>query len=353
MPTLLSVISDHNIPNLLVAKHYQPERHIFLTTQQMQQRAKHLKKALNLSSKNLISINIPDEDFKGIQDVLAAHISKINNFPIIINLTGGTKLMALSIYDFFTNLVSTNHENVKFVYLPINSNEIIIINGHKREKLTSKIETVVEYLHTYGIDILCHRDPAQKDHVFAIFKTKQKQQFPPIVNQITHDYLNRGEWFEDYLYWKIKSDMQLDNSHIKCGVKIRLDEDSSHLIPHYNDNEIDVLFVFKNNLYIVEAKTRMKKDFQTQVYYKLASFYLNMGLSAKTYLCHLSQQPISDLHGKMIEILKNRLSYQDNSHKSELQNIYIEQFKRKSLKISGIFDKNFFLDPNHSFAGKF
>ncbi len=46
MPTLLSIISDHNIPNFLVAKHFSPSHHIFLVTPGMEPKAQHLKNAL-------------------------------------------------------------------------------------------------------------------------------------------------------------------------------------------------------------------------------------------------------------------------------------------------------------------
>jgi len=55
-----------------------------------------------------------------------------------------------------------------------------------------------------------------------------------------------GDWFEEYIYFKIKTELHLDESEIATGL---------NLIKENTPNEIDVIFIFDHKLYIIECKT--------------------------------------------------------------------------------------------------
>ncbi len=83
---------------------------------------------------------------------------------------------------------------------------------------------------------------------------------------------------EDYIYFKIKDDLNLNENQIKLGIHINFQKDNSPV----SENELDVVFVKDNFLYIIESKLYNKN--KNNNYYKLSSFHINIPYNLKIFL---------------------------------------------------------------------
>lgn len=108
-----------------------------------------------------------------------------------------------------------------------------------------------------------------------------------IVNANRPDYMLpdknylMGGWFEEWMYLCIKKELSLKNSHIGINLKIKNQASQKR---SESDNEIDIAFVYRNNLYIIECKVYFNKQVNakkiTDVIYKISSVRQSLGLKA-------------------------------------------------------------------------
>jgi len=114
---------------------------------------------------------------------------------------------------------------------------------------------------------------------------------PRKLNKYETKYLS-GDWFEEYIYYRIKSELSLDDTEIGTGY---------NLIKQGTPNEIDVLFVYHHKLYIIECKTSVielktlpdgtRKEFKLlpEVIYKSDALRNKFGLFAHTSIFTLGE----------------------------------------------------------------
>lgn len=139
------------------------------------------------------------------------------------------------------------------------------------------------------------------------FDTKQATK----IDKYEVRYLT-GDWFEEYIYYKVKEELSLSDSEIGKGYKLTKD-----IVP----NEIDVLFIYEHKLYIIECKTsfyhsvafieekdgekkeRIKqKNLLPEIIYKSDALRTKFGLFANTSVFTLS--PLKDDNNEIIKNLK-------------------------------------------------
>ena len=113
-----------------------------------------------------------------------------------------------------------------------------------------------------------------------------------------------GAWFEDYCYWRLKKEFELNDDAICKSAKIFRGESVQH------DNEIDVMFIRNNELYIFECKisitttpTESDKDVLDKYMYKLAAIAKDYGFRPKSYILTLQniKQKWSDMSLSNVE----------------------------------------------------
>ena len=221
---------------------------------------------------------------------------------IIVNLTGGTKIMTLSVFDFFKD-----EPNVDIYYVT-GSGKCYqkIVAGGCEEKTFSQSILLEEYLKAYGFSITKSKPSGisfettkktykhyleglfekYKDAVVFINLNRKRviagddfyrvsdflraiEYVPQVPNELSKTetkYLS-GEWFEEYVGTKIKNDLQLSDKNIFVGTtyyktitpKQDLNSVSDLLgvedCEKKPDNELDVIFVKDNTFYVVECKT--------------------------------------------------------------------------------------------------
>ena len=228
----------------------------------------------------------------------------------IVNLTGGTKIMSLIVYDFFRKL------NSSFYYIPIGKNTYCNIEEENMHALQYRI-SLREYFTLYGLHYECDNALLKDAETTFQFFEKQKKQKFYLSGEIKKSYQAEtatdkkyyaGEWFEEYTYLRIKKELNLREQDIAMSLKIYR-EDAQN-----NDNEIDVAFMYENTLYIIECKVSMlgygKKPQQTieEFLYKLAAISKDFGLIVRPYIFTLHKMeelPDGSLKGlqKRMQIL--------------------------------------------------
>ena len=118
MTTLLSLIGEQPIPNLLPVRALQPDENILVYTGRTKPVARRLRKLISGSSDLKNDLQVAPYDFEG---ALRAMQRRLEGVPdVIFNLTGGTKMMALAAYA----LASQRQAN--FVYLESEKHRAIL-----------------------------------------------------------------------------------------------------------------------------------------------------------------------------------------------------------------------------------
>ncbi len=293
-PILVSIISEQTIPNLLIIKHFfnEVKGNIFLTTQQMEtqnlatSRSNWISNAGTLHFNQIQKIILKEDNYVFNIQQLKAIIN--GNEKYILNITGGTKIMTLSAYDFFKNL-----PNCRIIYLPIQQNTIHQIFPEVENTSISVQLTVDEYLKAYGLNFIANRPVYDAELVNLIMKKARGYHFD--INRLNADYENEhrnyftGGWFEEFVYYKLIDDLKLKEDEIKLNVKINYHYKAEE---HNIDNEFDVIFVYQNSIYLIECKTSLGRNTYQNLLdaiTKLGSVKQNFGLNCKSYLLTLSE----------------------------------------------------------------
>lgn len=366
---LISITSYQTIPNVLFIKEVKDvDKYVFIITNQMKQQYENIVKAVRIKRQSE-SILVDAFSLKDIKKELQQY-SFLEDDEYIINVTGGTKVMSLGVYQFFSQM-----KNVKMYYLPIKDNTYYqeVFPRIGTENILNYRVGVREYLMSYGIDILNLNNlipdskiPThnyfnlyknnirfnynqainkifnyQKDknngggHITTViqeFITKIKFQ-PQNPNYLTYDearYLF-SEWFEDFAFYVFQSQLNLSNEHIKRGVQVNLKRSST-------PNELDIVFIHNNICHLVECKLGLKGDgrshqaikrFFEKTAYKLGALKEQFGLTVKPYLFTLDDS-LRTRNGSIRVVFQKRAAQQS-----------IEIIDRKILLNSNLLNKFF------------
>ncbi len=300
---ILCLVSEQTLPNVLFIKaHTSADEFWFLETSKTKKdhKGNAIKNACQLPGNKIFPIEVEPDSF----DFQLPENWKLNDDDLLlVNLTCGTKLMSLSIYEYFKLRVNT-----QFFYIPVdNSKARNIITG---EVLRPPDVDVNTYLNAHGFSCIYgkhNRD--QKKLSYTLFEqvvnagsAKNVFDIQSIKADPAHpDYkFYSGEWFEIYLYNWIKQSLSLHESQILHGVKLK--HHSSELKSE-SDHEVDVMFIYKNKLYIIECKvydTTAKSGVVYHALQKIAIINRSLGLHARAFICILSSTE---------SVSKERLNY--------------------------------------------
>jgi hypothetical protein len=283
---LISILSDHIIPNYLYAKEMEGkyDEYIFITTKHSEERKKgiHFENALNVNPNSIRRILLSHENFAEISEKLKSEtFDKQKEY--CINQTGGTKVMSIALFMFFQNY------NARFVYIPIGENEYYDFGNKISHPIKYRL-SLKEYLSLYGLTYECDNSLIfDEDYTNKVFSDIQKKEFlltsiPQIVGaqQLPTKEEKRywgGTWFEEYTFNRVRREFFLPEESISLSVKIYRD---NSLV---NDNEIDVAFVKDNVLNIIECKVNKSTSKKIGGYlYKIAAISKDLGLYVNSYL---------------------------------------------------------------------
>ncbi|MCX7648281.1 MAG: DUF1887 family CARF protein [Elusimicrobiales bacterium] len=324
MKILISLISDQQIPNVLFIKEINPDRNIFVTTNAMENKRQSDKIINTLNITNVEKIVVNEESFDDIIYKLTNKVKITDKDELIINITGGNKIMSLASYYF------GRRKGAKIYYLPINSNRFIKIypETEPKEIEVKFLLTLEEYLNSYykktNEDYFYYDKPLKSEkeanNFLELYSREKLNQIIQIIRDnkgrdknlkineelgkiikdlniqtekqdILSKYESRyitGEWFEEWVYYKIKNKFNLEEKYISISVNRQKKEDNV-------ENEFDVMFVVNNKLGIIECKTSLKYEKEYDLFretlYKSSSLIKDFGLNPKSFLFTLSPQP--------------------------------------------------------------
>ncbi len=267
MTHLISLLSEHLLPNFLVAKEYegQYDGHIFITTRRMDEKGMISRYcyALGVDKKDVRIVVLSEDDLPDARGKL-----QNENFcredKYLVNLTGGTKIMSIAVFQHFFKY------SAGYFYVPIATNKIENVRTGENLPLTYQAN-IEEYLSLYGLYI----ETSETEYRFDD---------------------DQGEEFEKYVFNRIKSEKRLspEKMQIARGVKIFRDKTEK-----LNDNEIDVMWMENNQLCIGECKTSLFKpkevgsdgrpiqnppEYLEEIMYKLSAISKDFGLRVNPYI---------------------------------------------------------------------
>ena len=302
---LISILSDHTIPNFLFIKETQGEydQNIFITTQQVEDnhRDSDLEKALGL--RNVRRIKVSNDNYFKIMEKLSSEPFD-SDAEYCVNQTGGTKVMSIAAFNFFSKF------NARFVYVPIGTNKYCEFDSDSQYDLNYRL-SLKEYFSLYGINFKSSNETVKTfSELSGIFEQIRRKGFKLLYKMYNAQDLPTaeeraywsGQWFEEYVYQRIKSDYRLPDNAIAKSVQIFRDDTQ-------NDNELDVVFVKDNALTVIECKVTMygvggARETTEEYLYKLAAISKDFGLKVNPYLFTLHKmEKISGNFDKRIKIL--------------------------------------------------
>lgn len=327
MKTLLvSLVSDQTLPSVQLIKEYKDvvDDYLFVSTEQMEKKGcrKWIEKAAQINKIPKV-IEVKEFSFDDINSKLDS-IDFSAYDRLIVNITGGTKVMLLAAENYFKQL------GAEIYYVTGYNNEYIkLFPGRKKEiKVLSHNITLIEYLDAYGFTYtMSEPSGISPDYTKSIYNTYISQGFDDyngalnllrkwrnkgvkdiskhgdviidfiefigyapkeenVLSSLEVKFLT-GEWLEEYVGLCIKEELGLNDEQLQEGIvlnkelpqhKVNYVENligDAELIGSKPDNEIDVVFIYKNKFYTIECKTSIinrmatdRKDKEGNTIYK-------------------------------------------------------------------------------------
>lgn len=301
---LVTIISGQVIPNLLLINELKSRYSdlLFITTPEMEGsgdsqkcRSRWLERAANLEENSVERIIVKEDDWMDI-DAKLKTVSFNDQTRYIVNLTGGTKVMTLAVFGYFA------HPGNVIYYIPFPKNEYReLYPDRSGQPVPIKYScTLNQYLLGHGVFYTCRMETEfTREETLAFFEKVREAGFQmDLVPEIkmAHDMIEpshkayySGGWFEEFVFWKIRDIYKLKDRQMALGVCLyRNPEDSE------SDNEYDVIFTFRNALYVIECKSslgsaKMSRTNLDKSLYKLGAVTKDFGLKVKSYVFTLTQ----------------------------------------------------------------
>ena len=330
------LVSDQTIPNIQFSKwvkHSFPDQRfdfLFVSTKKMEKLGKshiicNIVHSFGFQEDKYFIAEVEESNFSEIPIELERieHSKKIDYSKyekIIVNITGCTKLVSLSVFHFFI------HRKSEIYYLPINGqlqqiypntvfydnlpaitlDECMKANGYEYEANSSCLKDFEFNLsfykncisqHSLGLKIINNMANAEKNNdgsfnILSLENSKKPEiddakeilrycDFDPTHLSKNEIKYIMGGWLEEHVYQWAKQNYKLPDSAIALNVK-------SKSIAQNVENEFDVVFMDKQHLlHIVECKAWSKdhnNDSMLDAIYKLQAEKTKFGLKSK---CHL------------------------------------------------------------------
>lgn len=333
---IVSIVSEQTIPNVLFIKEKNfADKYYFISTKKMEEKntTAHILDALDLKEGHDI-IEVIEDSLLDIDEKLVKELDIDDEDEVLVNITGGTKIMSLGVYNYFSR-----NGTAGIFYIPIGKNEIRQIFPIRKNKQTiiNQRTNLLEYLKSYGVVV--QQSSFDTKNTLLKPKAQTQQLFNHFINE-NHSILfsnaeeirlngyrgkkirksheaegpffnnamvfNRygiqfedenlissketkyltGEWFEEFIYPKIKEILNKKNDEIGMGVQ---------LVKESAPNEYDIIFTHNNSLYVIECKTDIADNEEgkinylfTNTLYKAATLKKEFGLWVNYYLFALN-----------------------------------------------------------------
>ncbi|TVL99181.1 MAG: hypothetical protein CV087_18930 [Candidatus Brocadia sp. WS118] len=314
---LVSLISEHTIPNVLITAHYKPDILWFISTEksERERRTECIENTLRLKgllppAQGVEKIIVDQDSLTDCDQKIKSLIGRIDSeVEYILNMTGGNKVMAIAAYETF----KASGQKITICYVPLGRNEFIQIIPEIKPLKSCEIKerlNLEEYLSSYGFRIknkakleekksasLSNRETTywlmdnyeQIKGVLGFFykhlKDKRKENNYQLSATFDRDLVSierkmlvtygfeikdrlisknlakgemaylTGGWFEEYVFNEV---FDLVHEGILGDAMPGIEIENLGKVP----NEFDIAFVRKNIFYYIECKTLLVSNTQ-------------------------------------------------------------------------------------------
>lgn len=338
------LVSDQTIPNILGIHHVKPDEILFISTVKMEadKKADHILQTLlqiGLDfNKRFQKVVVNEESLLDCKKKLDDWIVSREGEDFTVNLTGGTKIMSIAVYEYFKDYGS------KMIYIPMGKNEFITPFPKKATNTTTTLLlrlSVTEYLSAYGLKVINHKKlnsnhaDAQQRKALSEWIVQNYVEIKSVLERFseklrkyrddkkgyawTSSYMPKNphekELFKkfSFLYENEKYTKQLSQSeiiyltggwleefcynHVLSLKGKGIDDVVNGIIPEAKGrkNEFDVMFTKDNALYTVECKSLdQNDDRRTEALYKIAALQKDFGLRVGSFFVSTSPHILKD-----------------------------------------------------------
>ncbi len=334
--------------------HFKPDVLVFVSTEKMESNkiVEHILQTLShldMDYKDRYQKIIVQEDsLLDCKKKFDSRIGDKENTKFTVNLTGGTKIMAIAAYEYFKD-----HASI-MGYIPIGKNEFITIFPEKANNAIDHITlrlSVEDYLTAYGLKVI-NTNKLRENHEDAVSRKelskwiiKNYDAVKPLLERVS-DKIRKHRDEKKGFYWKTSYQPQLaeeEELFLKVGfVKYEdgygkqlsrseiiyltggwLEEFCYNELWQFKDkgidgivigiiaekqnnkNEFDIMFTKDNALYTVECKSLDQgSDPKADALYKIAALQREFGLRVKSFF--VSTSPHILKNGKIKQSIKDR-----------------------------------------------
>ena len=361
------LISDQAAPSLLpiLAPDFKPKEAIFLVSDKMKSNAEALEKVFKEKSIKVTLVRIENiYDFHEMENCFIELIDQYEGQDIALNVTGGTKLMAIVAQNTFAM------GGKPIFYVDSDNNQILFISrDEKGQSIPNKMLNcqidLKTYLSAYGMVYKSAKQPMASERLLINLEPfiKQYDKYKddiPLLNSyaaesqksgfkvdfkhhkvkslvtlfeelhdkdlldfdhnridfrdIVHKDLLNGIWLEEITYKAIENIKSIQDKALSLEVgNSSYDQNKNQyaLQNQGNQNEFDIAFMAKNRLHIIECKTQMMNKEggikSEDILYKLEALKNYGGLMTKKCLVSYFEVPESvknrakELHIEIIQ----------------------------------------------------
>ena len=353
------LISDQAAPSLLpiLDPEFKPKEAVFLVSDKMKSNAEALAKVFKEKNVKVTLVRIENiYDFQGMENCFIELIDQFDGQNIALNVTGGTKLMAIVAQNTFAM------GGKPIFYVDSDNNQILFIRHDEKEQKEQKEQRIPNktlncqidlktYLSAYGMvyksvkqplaseRLLANLEPfikqydkykddipllnayaseSQKSGFKVDFKHHKVKSLVTLLEELHHkdlldfdnhridfrdtihkDLLN-GIWLEEITYKAIENIKSIQDKALSLEVgNSSYDQNKKQyaLQNQGNQNEFDIAFIAKNRLHIIECKTQMMNKEgglkSEDILYKLEALKNYGGLMTKKCLVSYFEVPES------------------------------------------------------------
>ncbi len=312
---LVSLVSRQTSPNILCIREMgKVDKYVFIYTEQVKSQLNQILKTLELSENEILAIPVHAVSIQNINDKLKTQ-GFSHSDKYIVNLTCGTKVMALASFQFFHSF-----PNARMLYFGSEDKTYQFIHPaiEPFQSIRHQMD-IREFLTAYGVEIISGNkkptrpaaytnDLFQKfmdnnipgyDHIKSLRKKKtdkngfialDEKQIEVLSNigfinkdqnkiSIRESEYIRGKWFEEYIYDLVRKKSGLGTESLTHGLVIN----AGGLY------DLDVFFMYNNRPYLIECKLSFKKEEGLSKFiYKLSATRNTLGLDLKPVIILLT-----------------------------------------------------------------
>lgn len=306
MRYLLSLVSEQPIPNILLIKTLRDiDGYIFVSTPRMKSQALVERTCDLCGISSPVVVEVDEYDLEGISAKVAGCLQNLGPDSVAVNLTGGTKLMALGVY------MAIQQFPAQAFYLPPGSACAHIVHPSFIKDflpLSHQLDAS-SFLFAYGVTAEIPSSPSHHYELGeAMFRLQAEERIPELANKLSRlgnrrldlspkniqlkeilastlglkpellscaEWLKfvKGGWFEEYICHHLQrmlpqTDVCRNVVTDKNGVK----------------NELDICFAHANTLYVWELKSSVKIAELKDILYRLDSLKNDYGLRPRCLL---------------------------------------------------------------------